>query len=140
MSLPADACVLCRNSPTGPLTEYYHVEDIPLTLLAGYRRAPGAPNMRTMQPHELPGPKLGPNDDPLEGQALELDTGAASAFARWQAPRAMAMGLREGHVDPTANAGVDTELTAWLDYNPRWAWACPLARENSTASVVAGLD
>ena len=29
----------------------YHVEDVPLSVLAGFRSAPGAPDFRTTRPH-----------------------------------------------------------------------------------------
>ena len=31
----------------------YHVEDIPLSVLAGHRTAPRGPNFRTMKPHAV---------------------------------------------------------------------------------------
>lgn len=91
----------------------YHVEDVPLTVLAGHRRAPTGPAFATMRPRT---PPAAPS---LEGQALELDADAAREYLRWQPPRAPNMEVGDGHADPSKNAGYDTELTAWLDYEPK---------------------
>lgn len=98
----------------------YRPEDVPLSALAGFRRAPGAPDFDRMRPR-TPRPTRGS----LEGDRLVLEPEAARDRLRHQPPRAPAMEHGEGHVDPTRMGGGDPHLTAWLSYRPRCVRSTP---------------
>ncbi|EFJ42825.1 hypothetical protein VOLCADRAFT_97073 [Volvox carteri f. nagariensis] len=107
-------------------------EDIALTQLAGFRRAPGAPDFTRMLSRTSPGGKVD-----YDGQRLlDLDPYSARDRLRWQPPRPPNLALGRGHGDPTAVEGPDRDLTAWLNYRPRWE----VVRRNLVAQLAVPLS
>ncbi|KAG2436773.1 hypothetical protein HXX76_006297 [Chlamydomonas incerta] len=85
-------------------------EDVPLAALAGFRRAPGAPDFGTMVPRDVPKPA------DYDGQRLDLEPAAALDALRRRPPGPADMALQRGRWE--AGPHPDWDLTAWLDYNP----------------------
>ncbi|GFR40593.1 hypothetical protein Agub_g1173, partial [Astrephomene gubernaculifera] len=92
-------------------------DDVALCRLAGFRRAPGAPDFGVMQP------RMPPTAVNMDGQRLDLDPDAVLDRLRHMPPRPADMTRAQGRADPLAAGGwlggPDPDLTAWLDYRPR---------------------
>ncbi|GIL89349.1 hypothetical protein Vretifemale_17172 [Volvox reticuliferus] len=101
------------DPPYSRAVAWLGVDDVPLTQLAGFRRAPGAPDFARTRPR-TPQEK----GDSKEQRLLDLDPDAARDRLRRQPRRPPNLALGGGHVDPTG-AGPDRHLTAWLSYRPR---------------------
>ncbi|GIL51811.1 hypothetical protein Vafri_7722, partial [Volvox africanus] len=98
------------DSPYSRAVAWLGVDDVPLTQLAGFRRASGAPDFARTRPRTPPG------KGDSEGQRLlDLDPDATRDRLRRHPPRAPNLALGRGHVDPTGE-GPDRDLTAWLSY------------------------
>lgn len=112
-----DYAHMTGRPPTPKATRHldYHVEDIPLTVLAGHRAMPGAPDFRFTKPHDL----RPPHSETVDAHARVLAVDAAEAFVR-RAMHAFDMSHYLPHGDPTLHGdGGDRELTAWVDYGRR---------------------
>ncbi|KAK9814102.1 hypothetical protein WJX72_000705 [[Myrmecia] bisecta] len=87
----------------------YHVEDIPLSILAEHRGAPAGPSFATM----LPRPVAAELDFDERGS---LDVAAADKLTLPSAPRPPNLAVGDGHRGGAAN---QADLTCELDYDPK---------------------